>query len=157
MSTNTHALSRGVHAITTGFPLALEQRRKRLALDQLGELILQFQLAIKGTAAPAIAWDLVELQFDAGFYNATEQRDSPYVVPTFWHGAQLNTPIPVIISAVVMSWTYSPDGDSIIGAKVNIGALNPSRVLAPYEGFVHLTFQGYGAVSEDNNAVDVGT
>ena len=126
-----------------------------LGYDALQELEQQFQVPVAGAGASVAANATTTLVFDVEFFDAPEQRDSSLTVPHFTFGAYLEGQ--VMISASVLVWTTDSRG-AFIGAEVTIGVCAPgSAIEVPYSGYVHLTFQGYGAISENVDTLDVGT
>lgn len=156
MSVKVHALNRSIQALTIDTIRALDKRREMLGFDAMGEFEQQFQLEIDGEAGAIIAWFDVDVRFDIDFYRAEDQRDSPYTVPHFWYGAVITTETPALISACVRAWDID-DSDTVHGARVAIGVCNPGATVAtPFSGYVHLTFQGYGAPVEGEVDMDIG-
>lgn len=156
MSTSRHAVSRAVQQLAVGATVDLERRRALTGADALGEIIHQFQVPVSGTCDELPTWANVPLSFAAAFHDATGQRDSPYAEPNFTYGVMLTSATPVVVCAAVMSWTRRTDHDAIIGAVVAVGVFNPDGK-TDFDGYVHLSFQGYGAPIEDHDALDVGT
>lgn len=149
----TGAVSRAVRGITVDAITSLDKKRQQLGFDSLGELEQQFQLAIEGTAAQTIAWEEREIKFNVEFYDATEQRDSSFTVPHVTYGAVITSDDPVMISVCVREWNERSDR-AIVGATVAVGATNPGGSQVDFEGYVHITFQGYGAPTEDAATMD---
>lgn len=161
----THSLERAIHHLQVGGALALDARRASAGYDSLQELEHQFQIPISGTAASGIAWTTVNLTFDVTFVFAPEQRDSPLAVPHFSFGPVVsgepasgtvdpnNPDALVMVTAQVTDWSRG-HSDTIDGARVGVGAWSGGEDVL-FQGYVHLTFQGYGAVSEDTSAAPV--
>ncbi len=162
MSIKRGALGRS-QRLQLAVPLDLEKRRALLGYDMLQEQEQQFQLPIAGTAAAAISFASVDLLFAVDFFDAPEQRDSPLSVPQFTFGAFIaptvqpdNPTGAVLVTACVSEWTLDDRG-AIVGATVTVGTCVPGAADEfPFEGYVHLTFQGYGAPSENEAVLDVG-
>jgi hypothetical protein len=159
-----HAINRSIRTRTIDTTRALEARRAMLGYDALGEIEQQFQLPMEGTAGDVMGWFEIRLKFDVEFYNAPDSRMSPYTLPHFTYGYVITTPTPVLVAACVREWTLD-DIDTVSGAKVAIGTCNPGLsqtpdtapvVAVPFAGYMHLTFQGFGAPAENNSDVDIG-
>lgn len=148
MTVKVHALNRSIRALTIDGIRALDKRREMLGFDAMGEIEQQFQLEIEGSAGAIIAWSEVNVAFHVDFYSAADLRDSPYTVPHFTFGAVLTGGAPALISACVREWDID-DTDTVHGAKVAVGVCNPGATQATrFDGYLHLTFQGYGAPVE---------
>jgi len=148
------ALSRAVRGLSVDPARALDRRRSMLGFDALQEIEQQFQLPIEGVATPVIVWDIRDIAFEVEFYNATEQRFSPYTVPVFTYGAVIETPTPVPVHANVMEWKKRDD-DAVTGVRLAIGVHNPGHRSVAFSGYLHLVFQGYGALAEGAADLDV--
>ncbi len=156
MSVARHSLERAGRGVRISAPLALDKRRAMLGYDQLQEIEHQFQIPISGMSGAVAGYATTTLTFDVDFFDAPEQRDSALAVPHFSFGAVIDG-ANIMVSACVKEWTTDERG-AIIGAEVTIGVASPGTTTsAAYEGYVHLTFQGYGAVSENADVLDVGT
>lgn len=164
MSVRRHALTRGQREVVVAAPIAAERRRAMLAADALDERELQFQLPISGTVEATPAFGTVDLTFDIEFFDAPEMRDSPLRYPQFSFGYfidptdqdESNPTGAVMLTACVSEWVIDPRG-AFTGAKVTVCVCVPGGGGFPYSGFVHLTFQGYGAPVENSSDLDVGT
>lgn len=159
-----HALERSLGAMTVGVARDRADREREAAHQRLQEIEEQFQRPIQGTPGSGIVWDAIELKFQTSFVNATGQRDSPHETPQMWVGAEIQSGQPVMVTACVMEWKMV-DGEEIVGATVAIGAWAdasapviggpatapgaPPATPGPFRGFVHLTFQGYGAPADE--------
>lgn len=130
-------------AVVRGDPLPPET-----SLDDLGELEQQFQVAISGDAAEAIAWTTTDVTFDVEFLDATDQRYSNLTEPQFTHGAVLTSTTPVVIAACVTLWV-TDDRGVIVGATVAVGACNPGSTTTAFTGAIHLSFQGFGSLPNE--------
>jgi hypothetical protein len=99
----------------------------------------------------------VEVEFDVDFFDAPEQRDSSLRDPQFTFGAFFEpAPDPpagaMMVSACVQEWNRDSRG-AITGATIAVGVIGDGA----YEGYLHATFQGYGAIRENTPELDVGT
>lgn len=156
MSPRRQAMAHFQRGIRMSGPIALERRRAMLGYDALQEIEHQFQVPIEGMSGSVAAYTTAELAFDVDFFDAPEQRDSPFSVPHFTFGAVVDG-ADVMVSASVKSWRIDGRG-AIVGATVTIGVSSPGTTTqTAYAGYVHLTFQGYGALSENVETLDVGT
>lgn len=163
MTVRRHAMQRAQNDMRLSGPIALDKRRAMLGYDALQEIEQQFQLPISGTTSGVIAFSSIDLVFDVDFFDAPEQRDSSLAVPHFTYGAfidptdQIDNPTgAVLITACVSSWV-SDDRGAITGATVTVGSCMPGGAAFDFTGYVHLTFQGYGALAENVATLDVGT
>jgi hypothetical protein len=137
MTVRTHALQRSIRALTIDGIRALDKRREMLGFDAMGEFEQQFQIELE-----------VMVAFDVDFYNAVDQRDSPYTLPHFTYGAVITGGAPALITACVRQWDID-DTDTVHGATVAVGVCNPgTEVASRFIGQLHMTFQGYGAPVE---------
>ncbi len=164
MSVARHSLDRASRGIRISAPLALDKRRAMLGYDALAETEQQFQLPLAGTATANMSFGTADLEFSVDFFDAPEQRDSPLSEPQFTFGAfidpteQTDNPTgAVLVCACVSEWVRDTRG-AITGAKVTIGTCVPGALgQFDFTGTVHLTFQGYGAPTENEAVLDVGT
>jgi hypothetical protein len=159
---SVHALERSIRRMSYGSVLDLTKRRAQLGYDQLAELDHQFQLPMSGTASTASAYTSLEVAFDVEFFHAPEQRDSALTVPHFTYGVvcavteQTTTPtgvsVGIMASAYVSEWREDPERQAITGAVITVGVNNGySNIVVEFNGYLHATFQGYGAVAENGN------
>lgn len=160
MSTDAHTLGRAVRRLTVDGAVALERRRAMLDYDRLQEITLQFQIPVSGKVDDQGAyWSTTELEFDHEFFFAPEQRDSPLTMPHFTFGSVVsgesvnggNEDGGVFITASVVEWV-TDDREAVTGARVTVGVTAPDGE-CEYDGYLHLSFQGYGGPSE---SLDVG-
>lgn len=165
MSTSTHALARTMTRIARDGVVDLEKQRAAKGFDELGELEQQFQLPLDArVGTDAVVVDFA-VEFDVYFFEAQEQRDSPLTVPQFHSGAVLRVTDDndadgggVAYSIVVTDWVED-DRAAYIGAKLRLTLWRPPGAPAAInvEGYLHLSFQGYGAPSEDDDSPDIDT
>lgn len=126
------------------------KRDKRARELGLRELEQQFQIPVAGSAGTVIDWDTTSCDFDYPFYFAPGARDSDLDAPQMVYGAVIESGSPVVIAACVTGWKQDATDDSYIGATVALGAFSPGAVEAvAFGGSVHVSFQGYGALLED--------
>lgn len=165
---STHALERTIRQLSTGGALGLDARRSAAGYDQLQEIEAQIQIPIWGIAASGAGWSKFNIAFDVQFMFAPEQRDSPLAVPHFTFGPVVSgvpypveaTPDPnnpdslVAITCQIVEWGVDQALGSIIGAVVGIGTSTLGGGSVKFNGYVHLTFQGYGSPLE--NVVSAG-
>jgi hypothetical protein len=148
-----HALDRAMGELTLGVVKSTRKRDQRDWEMGFKELQQQFQIKINGQASEAWGFAQTTIVFDYPFFYAPAQRDSDLDRPQFWFGAELYD-FPGAASAVVTAWEIDPTHGAVVGATVSIGVASQPGVDAPYEGVIHLTFQGFAALSEDETAVE---
>lgn len=168
---STHALERSISALSTGALLALDAKRTANGYDALQELEHQFQIPIFGIASSGVGWNTFDVPFDVQFFFAPEQRDSPLAVPHFSYGPVVSgVPSPdgtdpdpnnpdclVAVFCQVVEWSRDQTLDVIDGAMVGVGVSTVgSNTDVRFDGYVHLTFQGYGNVVEADAYGDIG-
>lgn len=146
MAVREGRVQRSMNALSFGTVRDISERKDKLDKTRLSERDQQFQFAVRGDAFPnGIAWSFIDLKFRVEFVNATGQRDSPYVVPTFTYGARIRTPNPVMLSVAVMRWEQD-DRETIQGCRLAVGVLGD---FVAFRADVHANFQGFGAPRED--------
>jgi hypothetical protein len=158
-----HGMQRAIASMTLGQIRDLEKRRAMLGVDELGEIENQFQLPISGEATATTTWASSVLTFDVHFVMAPEQRDSSLTMPHLTFGSFFGLVDPgdgddldvgISVDVSVREWTIDADTGAVTGARVVIGTTGSGT----FTGFVHLTFQGYGAPNEVTpDELDVGT
>lgn len=131
--------------ITVGTIQSTRRRDLEVRENALKEIELQYQFQINGVAAPELAFAPITVTFTHSFFYAPGERLSSLEYPQFSFGAH-TTPA-VGIHAVVESWYHDTTNGAINGALVQVGAIGN----AAFDGLVHLTFQGYAALSEDQS------
>lgn len=150
--TPMHALHRAVADMTLG---VAQSTRKREARDrEMGfrEVQQQYQIEIAGEATGVWGFAETSITFDYPFFYAPAQRDSDLDRPHFWFGAELD--FLGAVSAVVTAWDTHPRTGAITGATVAVGVVTQAGAEVGYQGVVHLTFQGFAALSEDETDVE---
>lgn len=140
------SLQRSMVRLTVGVARSMRARERRDREMGLAEMEEQFQVEISGNATTGLVWASQELSFDCSFHYAPGQRDSELDRPQFWFGAVVSPA--VLVTAVVTAWTVDEDTGATIGATVAIGVMAAGP--GAYAGHVHLTFQGYGALIEED-------
>lgn len=126
-----------------------KKRRDMWDYDTPKERSQQIQLSISGQAGTVVAWSSpIPFAFDILMHCAPGNRDSTLIKPHFTYGVVLTTPTPVIVTALVQSWEQ--DGNlTISGGVLVYGAWAPDATeLVPYNGSLHLNFQGYGCAPD---------
>lgn len=163
---STHALERSIRELSTGGVLNLDARRAAAGYDQLQEIEAQIQIPIWGIAAAGAGWSKFEVAFDVQFMFAPEQRDSPLVTPHFSYGPVVSgvpypvelTPDPnnpdnlVAVTCQIVEWGVDLAVGAIVGAVVGIGTSTLSGGSVKFNGYLHLTFQGYGSPLENTQS-----
>lgn len=145
------AVGRLLHDITIGTIQAVRSKDASDAQNEMREIEQQFQVAISGVAGAVPAFEGATLQFDVPFYYAPGQRDSDLEFPHFTYGSHTNPAVGV--HATVSEWVHDETNGSVIGAVVQIGAVGLGE---EFTGFAHLTFQGFGALAEEDGVALVG-
>lgn len=135
-------LERALEGLTIGVVQDLQDFERMRKLDGLQEIEQQFWVEFSGRAEEFASWEEVDVDFEQFYVDATGQRDSPFDRPHFTFGAVLDTPDPVGVFAVVMSYRTNKRNETV-GAKVAIG-ITASDFATKVRGRVNLTFQGYG-------------
>lgn len=166
MSVRRSAMARAQRQVRISSPVALDKRREQLGYDALSEIEQQFQLPISGLATGLMSFTSTTVDFDVEFFDAPEQRDSSLAFPHFTYGTFIDIGLgqptsprgAVLVTAVVQDWVTDVRG-AFTGAQLDIGACLPGLVNGSirYTGYIHLTFQGYGALKENIPELDVGT
>lgn len=136
-----------------GFQLGERVHEKRHIADQykLTEIQQQFQLEISGVAA-AGAWTDFTLNFQEVFYYAPTQRDNPNEDPQVWWGVVFDQG-DAFCAVHVNQWVLD-DNANYVGAIVRVGVMRGPYIGSgaiegdPYQGTIHITFQGFGAPVE---------
>lgn len=147
-----HAIERSLAALTIGVlknTAAHEERRRQLSL---AEWELQFQERISGMAGNQVASSILGLDFETPFYFSPGSRDSELDTPQYSVGTNVESGTGVMISANVTSWKRDEETDAVTGASVEISAVAPGTDEdVPYTAVVHLSFQGYSSMPEDES------
>lgn len=156
-----HRITRSLQKLHHGDAVAMERRRAELGWDELQEIEQQFQIPIEGSVGSGSPINLLTgFGFDVEFFDATEQRDSPFTVPHFTYGVVLDAEAAdamVCVHACVSGWDIDESRNAVVGANVNITIFTVGFGGA-FEGYVHAVFQGFGARIESDEAmnIDVG-
>lgn len=140
------SVGRVLHELTIGTIQAVRAKDANDDQNKLREIDQQFQVAISGTAGAVPAFTPATVKFDCPLYYAPGQRNSTLEFPHFTYGSQ-TTPA-VGVHATISEWMHDEKNGSIVGAVVQIGAVGGGE---PFTGFVHLTFQGFGALIEEDH------
>jgi hypothetical protein len=167
---STQALERAITAQMKSAQ-SLEERRSAEGYDALQEIETQYQVPIWGIATARPAWSTFTLAFDVQFVFAPEQRDSPLSVPHFSFGPVVSgvaspdetNPDPdnpdslVAVFCQVVEWGRDLAADAVIGAVLGVGVSTLGGADVKFDGYVHLSFEGYGTIAEtDASALDLG-
>lgn len=153
MPVASNSLQRSLAYLTLGAVRDIERARAAVASSKLQEGFQQFQIPVMGTANYGVLWAKLKLEFDFIFFAATGQRDSPYDRPQFSYGyvveaADDKAPVvPVFVSCAVQY--IDTDDGATRGCWLHVGVLSPTAEARPFEGYLHVTFQGWGAPSDD--------
>jgi hypothetical protein len=147
-----HDLDRVLAGLTIGVVRGKESADTRRREMSLGETMLQFQVPINGEGGTQVATDSFDLDFDTPFHFAPGQRDSDFDTPQYTAGVQLDGGAGVNVDVHVRAWKRDPDTDAVTGATVEVSTVAPGTLEpVPFNGLCHLTFQGYGALHEDES------
>lgn len=154
MSVSHHSLQRSLQRLSLGTIRDLQKKQAQRDAVGMQEAHLQFQIPLLGTAVQGIAWKSKAIAFDFVFWPAVGQReDADFSRPQFSSGVvmesvdKLAAPSPVIITPVI-EWTVGKAGQTV-GCVVHIGIHSPTADALKFSGYLHLTFQGYGAPLDD--------
>lgn len=135
-------LERSFKTIRIGAVRDGQKIREKAAEDGLIEREEQVHIDIEGRAEEFAAWKEVDIDFATIFVDATGQRDSPFDRPHVTVGAELYTPSPVALHAVVMAWKTN-DRNETLGATVAVGVSSTDKT-TKFKGVIHCSFQGFG-------------
>jgi len=147
-------MEKALKGLTIGTVQSMNEAADRAAKDGLIEREEQFQIEVSGTAEEFFDWSIAEIKFGTLFTNATGQRDSELEQPHFTYGASIITATPVGVLASVMEWIET-DRKEIVGCKLAIGVAASDRH-TKFRGFLHASFQGYGAPNNTFMPEDIG-
>lgn len=154
MSVHENAVGRAVAALSLGAVRETQRREARRRNMGLEEMDLQFQVAISGDAGTQADWDTFSIDFDFPFYYAPGNRDSDLDRPHFTFGAVVEDGSPVVVSACVTGWQLNEETQGVTGATVAVCAVAPGTSQpVSFGGYVHLNFQGYAGVAEDETDI----
>jgi hypothetical protein len=155
-SADQHRLARSIRRLAIGVVRDVETRRGGRAANTVDEREEQFQIALAGTATDYPLWQAVELPLNTAFSIATGNRDSTLQRPQVSFGYELTLvqrqndvlvwePVSdgVILSAAVRDYHFDA-AQTIDRATILLCAIAPGDELQ-FSGFVHATFQGFGA------------
>lgn len=157
-STQHHALQRSLSAMTIGVLRRQKERADDRRPIELTEREHQFQLPVSGTAYQGIVWTKRDVDFDTIFFGATGYRDSEFERPQVHYGfviepADKNQPVLPIIPTLAVEWKVD-DMEATYGATLHIGVHSPTVDPVDFEGFLHITFQGWGSPLENSTEGD---
>jgi hypothetical protein len=154
-----HALGRSIRRLAIGMVRDVDQRRTMKSQNTLDEREEQFQIAVSGTATDYPLWSAIDLGLDTAFSIATGNRNSTLQRPQLSFGYELTAvlrqndalvwePVSdgVILSAVLRDYHFD-SAHTLDRATVLLCAIAPGDELQ-FTGFVHVTFQGFGAPRE---------
>lgn len=138
----TNRLQRAFKGLTIGVINDYSDIQDRLRVDGLQEIEQQFWIDFSGLAEEFASFVEHDIEFEQRFVDATGQRDSPFDRPHFSFGAVLDSPTPVMVSAVVMSYVTNQRNE-VVGARIAVGVAASDQAVN-VRGRVNLTFQGFG-------------
>jgi hypothetical protein len=151
-----HRLRRAMGAMTVDL---LEQSRDHddeLRELTAGDMAQQVQLNVSGRAGKHLTYSEMNVTWPNPFLMrvAQDQIDTYLQNPHFAFGVELLTAEPTFIDAQVRSWNADTH-DWVTGALVRITAWSPeARKKHKFGAIVHLTFFGYAAPAEADEADD---
>lgn len=158
MTLRDNAGHRAARQVTISEPIAVEKRREELGYDALGEIEQQFHCPFSGAAGTEVAVSTVTVEFEVEFFDAPEQRNSSLSKPHMTFGAFIEPGgESAMFSASVNEWVMDEERGAFIGAVVSVVVCAPGTSGVAFTGSLHLTFQGFGAPSENVPELDVGT
>lgn len=139
--------------MTIGVIRRSREREASLAEGKLTERLLSYQIPVTGTAYQGIAWTKRKLDFDVTFHGATGDRDVPYDVPQVTSGFVIEpsdeaAPVLPIIPTVAVQWIRD-DQEATTGCILHVGVHSPTPDPIEFEGYLHVTFQGWGSPRQD--------
>jgi hypothetical protein len=144
------AIGRLLHDLTVGTIQAVRRKDNADGQNQLREVEQQIQFTVKGRTGEGGTVPIFvekELKFDYAFHYAPANRDSPLEYPHFSAGSQTNPP--VVLHVTVKEWLHNENNGAINGCIVNVGATGTQAITA-FTGVAFLTFQGFGALIEED-------
>lgn len=162
MAASKHALQRSIAKLAIGVAVDVAKRQELAAPQQVAERAEEFQIKVSGVAADLPAWTVSQIAFDNIYTQATGRRTSDLTRPQVSVGFEQtvgvsNAPgsarlVPVFASLVVTDWSLTED-DAIDGCTFACAAIAPGDQVR-FQGFMHLTIQGFGAPLEDRDSGD---
>jgi hypothetical protein len=166
------SLGRSLQAITIGAVKAREERRRQLAITELGETIQVARVPVKGWAGPPpvqaaafvdvngdpqrVATSTFRVDFSQPFVEDPTSRDVDFDTPHFTFGYEVATPDLIIVQAYVVGW-FRTEEDHYKGANVRALVYGPEATQKfQFNATLHLWFLGRaGSVeAEDDEAGD---
>lgn len=146
------ALHRSLAQLTVGVVRAQQDAQDAMASSQMDEMLQQLQMPIAGYVKDKPISVRTDVYWPHPFVFAPAQRDSDFERPTFSMGVELLADIPVILTGAIVGWHDSVEGYTI-GAAIRVTAYIPdARKKQRFNAIFHLTFQGYGAPTDDNTS-----
>lgn len=145
-----HSAQRAIQDLTLGIARSDKRAVRRAQELGLREVILNFQSTISGTARSTPGFAQVTVNFPYTFYFAPGNRDSDLERPQFWPGFECDGD--VMLSAHVKEWDTNVGNGGTIGAVVRVGFMAAAEVT--FNGMVHMSFQGYGDLSDGDSPDD---
>jgi hypothetical protein len=156
-----HSLSRSIQRLAVDVVRDRERRVAGTGPMRMAEREEQFQIQVSGIATDMPGYVSAELEFETGFVIASGDRNSELQRPQVMMGYELTEvarinveagqvtqppALGVILCAVIRDWKFT---ESLVmtGASVAVTAIAPGDEVS-FRGFVHVTFEGYGAPTE---------
>lgn len=152
----TGQLDRTLDALTVGLVRGTKARDKQLAYAAGVEMEQQVRVPLSGEAGNG--WGFVDrdVNWPYPFIWAPGQRGATYATPHFSYGVVhgQQTQQLIVIHAQVVKWNIN-DSSWVLGATVRFAASAPQlegEELVSYSAMAHLTFQGMGAETEEDES-----
>jgi hypothetical protein len=151
-----HRLRRSMGAMTVDLLEGQRAHDQELLPLSAGDMAQQVQFNVSGRAGKHPTYSEVDVTWPYPFLMrlAQDQVESYLQNPHFAFGVELLTDGFLLLDAQVRSWT-ADDSNMVTGARVRVSAWSPeARKKHKFAAVLHLTFFGYAAPREDNEADD---
>jgi hypothetical protein len=154
MSVKQNAMNRAVVSVGLAVNKHIRERDRARANMAFREAVLQYQLPISGSADGVYRSATIDLDFEIHFHYAPYNRDSDFDRPEVSTGVVLSGDTDVIIDLKVVKWNIDEETDAVTGATVKVSAFvlggsTDGFDTTPFEGYAHVSFQGWAGVHED--------
>jgi hypothetical protein len=160
MAASQHALQRSIAKLAIGVARDVSRSHAMAQPNQIAERAEEFQIKVSGVAADLPIWTTADLAFDNAYTQASGRRLSELQRPQIGVGFEQTAGVggsgarltPVFASLVVIDWSVN-NGDLIDGCSIACAAIAPGDQVT-FQGYFHLTIQGFGAPLEDRDSRD---
>lgn len=158
---STHAIHRAAEKLAIGVARDVSSARDADAPYRVDERWDMFQVQAQGIAGDDPIWQFGDLPFDNVYTKLDGRRNSDLQRPqimwafeqTVGVSATSGLPLtPIIPTLIVTDWAITDD-DRIEGCSFAVCALAPGDSVR-FDGFFHLTIQGFGSPSQDSDTGD---